>query len=911
MGKKIQKIMGTLLLVLAIAVTQIPVSDAWATTAQASDFQLEGTTLVKYTGTATTVSVPDAIKSIGREAFSNDEDLYTVTLPEGLQTIEYGAFSNCGVLKQINIPKTVTQIGTIAFSGCNSLTEIGIDKENTNFVLEEGVLYNKDKTKILQAFPGIELVEYNMPSTVKEIAPYAFWECDKLQTVTFSSKVSEIPEGAFANCKNLKNATIPESVNKIHETAFEGCFQLQIEAPEGSVALEYAQNRDTSEVAQREYEEVAQAEYQDDEYMQELIQKVLEENNLPGPGDGTINTLSNDSEAEQTQTTGDLLGQTSVVGNHAVVFIDNTKEHVISGKKTVAEDTSISQNDSVSQNDSGTMADTLNSVNNQKSTQFPKYTLVEDAIVANQAFYKDQELLEYKIPATVTQIGDFAFSRSGLKEITIPEGVTEIGYGAFYHCDNLELITIPSTVTTIEPSAFEKTKWLNSWRTRSNTNDFNIVGDGILIAYKGKDGFIEVPEGIKQIGPEVFKDHMGIAKVSLPSSLLVIGEEAFAGCNNLKEVTGGSNLMEIRDRAFQGCPIETVRVPETVQKIGLLAFDETQTTRNNETTSVVFMGTTLPEISYEDSTTRLANSDYRDLGLKGISVAVVDASIDTFEDTILSKDNFGFRGLVCSIVQENDGKNAGILEIKQCTVIPDAQGSIELPKSVNIYGKKYEFTNIESTKTLMQPNQQDGTAEENAIQIRANSEVLKDTDVISAILPGNTKEYVVSIKDSESAKETLEKAYQIIYGENSSVQINAFDIGMYDLNGTIPIKKMGKESVTITVPFPNNLTGNPQVVCTDDNGQLERVESAVVQVNGKNCIEFKATHFSPYGIYTYNGNSAVVDNGNAVFINSMRQRDASPDTGDGIHPKWFLAMGLLALSILSFCWKRPLKILMK
>ena len=79
MNRKIAKILSVLLLLTAIAVTQVPVSDVEAV-APASDFQMEGSKLLKYTGTAEAVSIPADIKSIGEEAFAGNDDLIKVTI---------------------------------------------------------------------------------------------------------------------------------------------------------------------------------------------------------------------------------------------------------------------------------------------------------------------------------------------------------------------------------------------------------------------------------------------------------------------------------------------------------------------------------------------------------------------------------------------------------------------------------------------------------------------------------------------------------------------------------------------------------------------------------------------------------------------------------------------------------------
>lgn len=131
--------------------------------------------------------------------------------------------------------------------------------------------------------------------------------------------------------------------------------------------------------------------------------------------------------------------------------------------------------------------------------------------IAEWAFYREEMLQDYTFPDGVNTIEKFAFARSGLSSISIPEGVTYIGYGAFYHCDALNDVVIPDSVTTIEENAFSHTPWLKNWMEGaaeddetagvSDADDFLIVGDGILLAYRGDEEDPVLPETVKSVVP--------------------------------------------------------------------------------------------------------------------------------------------------------------------------------------------------------------------------------------------------------------------------------------------------------------------------------------------------------------------------------------------------------------------------
>ena len=150
-------------------------------------------------------------------------------------------------------------------------------------------------------------------------------------------------------------------------------------------------------------------------------------------------------------------------------------------------------------------------------------------------------MTKYKISETIKEIGRLSFARSGLTSIKIPDNVETIGYGAFYACENLKEVTISDEVTTIETKAFADTPWLEQWFNSGNAagdnesdkaSDFLIVGDGILLAYRGAESSIEIPDHVKQIGSEAFKGHEELMEV-IHNELMDEGDQEveFDGAN--------------------------------------------------------------------------------------------------------------------------------------------------------------------------------------------------------------------------------------------------------------------------------------------------------------------------------------------------------------------------------------------
>ena len=80
-------------------------------------FKMNGTTLVRYLGTDTFVSIPDTVKSIGDEAFSGNETMTSIEIPDSVTSIGYNAFKNCSALTGVSISDSVKKVGPGAFEG--------------------------------------------------------------------------------------------------------------------------------------------------------------------------------------------------------------------------------------------------------------------------------------------------------------------------------------------------------------------------------------------------------------------------------------------------------------------------------------------------------------------------------------------------------------------------------------------------------------------------------------------------------------------------------------------------------------------------------------------------------------------------------------------------------------------------
>ena len=414
------------LAVTALILTHLPVSEADAA-ASASDFQTQGSTLVKYRGTEERVTIPDTVEVVGESAFENNQKVQFVV-----------------------IPKSVKRLDAYVFWGCNNLEEVVLGK-------------------------GLTAVD-----------EYSFAGCTGLKQITIPENVQSIDAQAFAGCVNLTDIYIPATVTVIAEDAFLNCDNVTIHADEGSVAAQFAQK-------------LAEQKNRDPLVTAAPVQTPTA---VSRPDtQATTEPVSTATPAPvATPVPGNVLGSTIIVGNHALVMVHPGEEKVQQGytEPEAGQETGEEQ-DITAETENG---------------KIPEWM-----------YYRNQSVSAVTIPEGTTEIGRFAFSRSSLRTVTIPEGVTVIDYAAFYHCDNLDNVILPDTVNTVGAKAFTHTGWLDDFEENS-MDDFLISGD-ILVAYKGNLPEVVIPNGVRVIAEEAFRNHTELKKVHLPASVTDIGNDAF------------------------------------------------------------------------------------------------------------------------------------------------------------------------------------------------------------------------------------------------------------------------------------------------------------------------------------------------------------------------------------------------
>jgi len=228
--------------------------------------------LVVYPGgKAGAFTIPNSVTYVNSDAFKNCINLTSITIPDNVRSYNfpggYISFRGCTSLVAINvdsgnnayssvdgvlynknkttliqyparkegstftIPNSVTSIVEGALGRCINLTAINVDADNTKFTSQDGVLFlfNGESYNILFAYPvGKTSSTYTIPNNVIEIWYYAFYGCTSLTSIIIPDRVRSISSSAFYDCTSLTSVTFQGTKDRLNfYDAFNGDLQTK------------------------------------------------------------------------------------------------------------------------------------------------------------------------------------------------------------------------------------------------------------------------------------------------------------------------------------------------------------------------------------------------------------------------------------------------------------------------------------------------------------------------------------------------------------------------------------------------------------------------------------------------------------------------------------------------------------
>ena len=451
--------------------------------------------------------LPQNLVSIGRSAFYDCEQLKTIVLPNTLQSIGERAFDSCNNLSAISIPASVSEIGFGAFRYCN-LTSIDVDPANTAYMSDDGVLFNKDQTMLIQYPRACSSYDYTIPDTVEEIADYAFSNANQLETVEFPQGLVSIGNYAFNYCNNLDEIELPGSLQSIGMYAFAGCrIMTEISIPAGVETIGercFADNYATAFIVDPE-----NAAYASDDngilYNKEkttLIQYPLNNPRTALTVADTVETIADyafEDAAYLKQIT--ISGNVQTIGRYAFSYCSRLKTvSLMPGIQEIQYGAfrSCERLQTVS------VPASVTAIENE-AFSFCRRITSFSVDAENEKYYSDDNGILYSKAGTLIHYP----AGSKATEVTVAAGTKTIGVYAFCNAAALKKIHLPKTLKTIQRDAFEDCTGLES---------------------------IMIPDGVKTIPDDAFEYCTNLTTVYLPFSVTNIDYYAFFECNKLSKV---------------------------------------------------------------------------------------------------------------------------------------------------------------------------------------------------------------------------------------------------------------------------------------------------------------------------------------------------------------------------------------
>ncbi len=555
--------------------------------------------------TVTDVIIPEGVEQIQKYAFYNCINLRTVQVPESCRFIQEHAFDNCYNLQKINLENieaigentfygcvrldnidltSCYAIANSGFEGCMSLTSVDLSGlRNAGQSAFRGcssltdVTFTKDTKLAPHMFEGAGLTEVNI-LTDMFVPDYAFAGCENLTSVTIKENIVSIGEGAFAQCPVLQTVDIQGSVDSIGMAAFWMCDSLE------TVTLPNC-NFTVGESAFEDCPALTTLVFGANTHIDGVYGNVFVGCPITtfDVSDSDVYTVSDDGKylVEGAKLVfaaiGSLSGDITVEGYDEIgvsAFAGAPVESVtITGDNVKIGDYAFAD------------CETLASV-----------TLPESGVtIGVRAFNACPSLTSVENLENVEEIGDYAFSRTGLTDVTIAANAT-LGEGAFFNSP-LQTLTLGANVVA-GMGAFQRCTDLTtvnmpeeggvsfgescfSYDVSLTTIDLSKT-DGIIAAEAFfTTGLVSVDlGGVTEIGNAAFADCDFLTNVNNTDSLVSIGALAFAAYS---ETAAGpqfttfhfpETLVSIGNYAFNSCArLGSVTLPESLESLGMGAFE--------------------------------------------------------------------------------------------------------------------------------------------------------------------------------------------------------------------------------------------------------------------------------------------------------------------------------------------------
>lgn len=677
-------------------------------------FEIEDGVLLRYNGDETEITIPDGVTAIGEDVFKDLTEVTSITMPDTVTSIGDYAFSNCKKLTSINIPNSVTSIGNYAFNNCAVLPDFQLPTSLVS--IGDNAFYACKK-----------LTSLKMPEGMKAIGNNAFYNCTSITELTLNEGLESIGSKAFYSVK-MKSLEIPSTVKKIGDGAFFYCSAItgDVVLPEGLIEISSELFRNCSNITGVKIPDSVTSIGDNAFYYCQKISSINIPNKVTTIGDGAFYSM-------KLITNVDIPESTTTIGKNAF--------------------------NGCSALQSLTISNNLSSIGDSAFYYCSKLS----SIKIKDKTYEEDRIYDL---SGITTIGISAFSsNSSVENIILSKELKKIPQYAFRNCSKLSNIELPTSLESIDGSAFAGTiltsitipasvKSIDSSMVSGVTSLTEILVNEESSSYKSVDGVLYTKSGELVIYPEgktstelvipdgtvkltnTLSNKTKIAKVVIPASVKEIDGNIFTGCTSLESIEvaeGNENFKAVEgvlyDKSGETLLIYPAAKTDTEYTIldGCTSLQNNSFRGNNNITtlnmplsletinsSAINYANKLVNINMNEKATKIADNAFKSCSnLKNI----------TYPNTIESIGDYAFNSTKITTLDipqtvKSIGKNAfaGCSSITSEVVIPEGittlneytfSGcskipSIKIPEGVTEFGAN-TFYNCSSLKEIEIP----------------------------------------------------------------------------------------------------------------------------------------------------------------------------------------------------------------
>ncbi len=510
------------------------------------------------------------------------------TVPNGVHVISPPGFTDCDALVEITLPGSLANVGEDTFYKCDNLTTISIAEDNPVYRTEDGVLFDKEMTTLIQYPTGKQDEQYTIPDGITAIGRRAFIYNHALKAVTVPDSLTTVEEEAFFNCEELSSITLPDGVCSMGEGTFAYCYALTgFQFPEKMQSIPthtFFKCKSLADLSIREgITEIGEAVFYGCDALSDIhysgTQQQWEQIKVNSGDNSPFWNATAHYHASAPCYGVHIPGPEATCASGQVcmrcaeVLVEIGDHSYEGGQCTVCGKLSGDTSGKCGEDLTWTMGEdgTLSICGTGDMYDYEKlgYDYSDKKAPTDAPWYLySPNIRKVEISDGVTSIGDYAFTDcTNLTDITIPDGIKEIGKWSFVDCSSLTDIAILNSVTYIGSYAF--------WKCTSLTSI--VIPKGVTEIYSGTFARcislrkIIIPDGVTMIENAAFSGCTNLASVTIPDSVTYINLHAFADCTSLTSITIPDGIRDLS--GFTRCTgLTSINIPNSVREIGWHAF---------------------------------------------------------------------------------------------------------------------------------------------------------------------------------------------------------------------------------------------------------------------------------------------------------------------------------------------------